>query len=88
MKNSIKLTTYLHAVIIYIILFYSTSLFAETFKKTFDVNLGGQLTVKTDTGSIKIPPLMKPQYNFKLKLIIEKVMNFLIATNSLMATYY
>jgi len=56
MKNSIKLTTYLHAVIIYIILFYSTSLFAETFKETFDVNLGGQLTVKTDTGSIKIKP--------------------------------
>ncbi len=54
MKSSIKLTTYLNAVLVYLILFYSTSLFAETFTETFDVNLGGQLTVKTDAGSIKI----------------------------------
>jgi hypothetical protein len=35
-------------------LFYSTSLFAETFTETFDVDLGGQLTIKTDAGSIGI----------------------------------
>ncbi|PKG97891.1 hypothetical protein [Paraglaciecola sp. MB-3u-78] len=54
MKNSIKLSTYLNAILIYLILFYSTSLFAETFKETFDVSLSGQLTIKTDAGSIKI----------------------------------
>ena len=54
MKNSIKLATYINAVLIYLILFYSTSLFAETFTDTFDVDLGAQLTVKTDAGSIKI----------------------------------
>lgn len=54
MKSSIKFTTYLNAVLVYIILFYSTSLFAETFTEKFDVNLGGQLTVRTDAGSIKI----------------------------------
>ena len=35
-------------------MFYSTSLFAKTFSETFDVDLGDQLTVKTDVGSIKI----------------------------------
>jgi hypothetical protein len=54
MKSSIKLTTFLNAVLVYLILFYSTSLIAETSTETFDVNLGGQLTVKTDAGSIKI----------------------------------
>jgi len=54
MKSTIKLTTYLNAVLVYLILFYSTSLFAETFTESFDVNLGGQLTVRTDAGSIKI----------------------------------
>ena len=54
MKNSIKLATYINAVLIYLILFYSTSLFAETFTDTFDVDLGAQLTVKTDAGSIKV----------------------------------
>jgi hypothetical protein len=54
MKSSIKLTTYLNAVLVYLILFYSTSLFADTSTETFDVKLGGQLTIKTDAGSIKI----------------------------------
>lgn len=54
MKSSIKLATYLNAILLYIVLFYSSSLFAETFTETFDVNLGGQLTIKTDAGSIKI----------------------------------
>jgi hypothetical protein len=54
MKSSIKLATYLNAILFYVVLFYSTSLFAETFTETFDVDLGGQLTVKTDAGSIKI----------------------------------
>ena len=54
MKSSFKLATYLNAILIYFVLFYSTTLFAETFSETFDVDLGGQLTIKTDTGSIKI----------------------------------
>lgn len=54
MKSSIKIATYLNAILLYFVLFYSTSLFAETFKETFDVDLGGQLTIKTDAGSIKI----------------------------------
>ena len=54
MKNSYKLATYLNAVLIYAASFYSTSLFAETFTENFDVELGGQLTIKTDVGSIKI----------------------------------
>lgn len=54
MKSSYKLATYLNAVLIYAVLFYSTSLFAETSTESFDVELGGQLTIKTDAGSIKI----------------------------------
>lgn len=54
MKRTIKLATYLNAVLVYFILFYSTSLLAETFTEKFDVNLGGQLTVQTDAGSIRV----------------------------------
>jgi len=35
-------------------MFYSTSLLAETLTETFDVDLGGQLIVKTDAGSIRV----------------------------------
>lgn len=54
MKKVIKLTTYLNAVLLYFIVLHSTSLFAATFNKSFDVELGGQLRLETDTGSIKI----------------------------------
>ncbi|WP_339724092.1 DUF4097 family beta strand repeat-containing protein [uncultured Paraglaciecola sp.] len=54
MKITIKPATYLSAVVLYFILFYSTSLFAKTFSDTFNVNLGGQLNVQTDTGSIRV----------------------------------
>jgi DUF4097 and DUF4098 domain-containing protein YvlB len=54
MKNSFKLTTYLNAVFVYLILFYSSASFAETFTENFDVKLGGKLTIKTDAGSIRI----------------------------------
>jgi hypothetical protein len=54
MKRTIKLATYLNAVLVYFILFYSTSLLAETFTESFNVDLGGQLTIQTDAGSIKI----------------------------------
>lgn len=54
MKRIIKQATYANAVLLYFILFYSTSLLAETFTEKFDVNLGGQLTVQTDTGSIRV----------------------------------
>ena len=59
-------------------MFYSTSLFAKTFSETFDVDLGEQLTVKTDVGSIKIET-----HN---EATIEMLMNFLIVTNYLMGT--
>jgi len=61
MKSSFKLATYLNAILIYCALFYSTTLFAETFSETFDVDLGGQLTVKTDNGSIKC--IFRPNVN-------------------------
>ena len=54
MKSTLKLTTYLYAVLTYSILLFSTSVFAETFKETFDVKLGGQLVIETDVGSINI----------------------------------
>ena len=54
MKRTIKLATYVNAVLVYFVLFYSASLFAETFTEKFNVNLGGQLTIQTDAGSIKI----------------------------------
>jgi len=69
MKSTIKLTTYLNAVLVYLILFYSTSLFAETFTESFDVNLGGQLTVRTDAGSIKIET--HDEATIKLQVKIE-----------------
>ena len=69
MKSTIKLTTYLNAVLVYLILFYSTSLFAETFTESFDVNLGGQLTVRTDAGSIKIET--HDEATIKLRVKIE-----------------
>jgi hypothetical protein len=68
MKNSITLTTYLNAVLVYVVLLYSTSLFAETFTDTFDVDLGGQLTVKTDAGSIKIVTHDKATIELKVKI--------------------
>ncbi|MBL4630231.1 MAG: DUF4097 family beta strand repeat protein [Paraglaciecola sp.] len=69
MKSSIKLTTYLNAVLVYFILFYSTSLFARTYTETFDVSLGGQLTIQTDKGSINIET--HDEATIKLKIKIE-----------------
>lgn len=68
MKRTIKLATYLNAVLVYFILFYSTSLFAETFTETFNVNLGGQLTVQTDVGSIKIETHNEATIELKVKI--------------------
>ena len=76
MKNSIKLTTYLYAVLIYLILFYSTSLFAETFTETFDVDLGGQLTVKTDASSIKIETHNEATVQLRVKIENHEGDNF------------
>lgn len=69
MKSSFKLATYLNAILIYCALFYSTTLFAETFTETFDVDLGGQLTVKTDNGSIKIET--HDEATIELRITIE-----------------
>ena len=68
MKNSIKLAGYINAVLVYLILFYSPSLFAETFTETFDVDLGAQLTVKTDAGSIKIETHDEATINLRVKI--------------------
>jgi hypothetical protein len=68
MKSAIKLTTYLNAILVYLILFYSTSLFADTFTETFDVDLGGQLTVKTDVGSIKIETHNEATIELRVKI--------------------
>lgn len=68
MKSTIKCTTYLNAILIYLALFYSTSLFAETFNHTFDVELGGVLTIKTDAGSIKIETHDKATIELQVKV--------------------
>jgi hypothetical protein len=54
MKNSLKLAIITKALLLYLILFYTTSIFAETFNDDFDVKLGGKLTIQTDTGSVTI----------------------------------
>jgi hypothetical protein len=54
MKPLSRIAIYLHALVIYALLFYSASLFAKTDSQTFDVVLGGTLTVRTDAGSIDI----------------------------------
>ena len=68
MKSSIKFAIYLNAVLVYFLLFYSTSLFAETFTETFDVNLGGQLIVNTDAGSIKVETHDKATIELRVKI--------------------
>jgi len=69
MKKTIKLVTYLNAVLVYFILFYSTSLFAKNSTETFNVDLGGQLTIQTDAGSIKIET--HDQATIELRVKIE-----------------
>ncbi|MEP1448399.1 MAG: DUF4097 family beta strand repeat-containing protein [Paraglaciecola sp.] len=67
MKNVIKLTTYLNAILLYFVLFYSTSIFATTFNKSFDVEFGGQLRLSTDTGSIEIATHDEPVVELQIK---------------------
>jgi len=62
--------------LIYLILFYSTSLFAETFTETFDVDLGGQLTVKTDASSIKIETHNEATVQLRVKIENHEGDNF------------
>ena len=54
MKNYIKLTIYINAILIYLILFYSTCLYAETFKENYYVDLDVRWNIITDVGLIKI----------------------------------
>ena len=68
MKRTIKLISYVYAILLYVALFYSTSLFAETFNETFNVNLGGQLTIQTDAGSIKIKTHDEETIELKVKI--------------------
>ena len=68
MKNSLKITAYLNAVFIYLLLFYSSSIFAKTYNETFDVELGGKLTIQTDAGSIRIDTHDEPTIELKVKI--------------------
>jgi hypothetical protein len=77
MKRTIKLITYLNAVLVYLILFYSTSLFAKTFSETFNVDLGGQLTIQTDTGSIKIKTHDEATIELQVKIENREANEFL-----------
>ena len=54
MKPFSRTSIYLQALVIYAVLFYSAALFAKTETQTFDVELGGTLTIRTDAGSIEI----------------------------------
>jgi len=68
MKNTFKLTSFLSGVLIYLVLFYSTALFAETFKDTFAVKQGGKLTIQTDAGSIRINTHNQPNIELTVKV--------------------
>lgn len=68
MKNSIKLSAYINAVLIYFVLFYSSTLLAETHTETFDVKLGGTLTVQTDAGSIQVETHDEPTIELRVKI--------------------
>jgi hypothetical protein len=81
MKKYIKLTTYLNAILVYLILFYSASIFAETFTETFDVELGGQLILNTDVGSIKIDTHNESIIELQFNVDNRMGDNFIIATN-------
>jgi hypothetical protein len=76
MKRTINLATYLNAVLVYFILLYSTSLLAETSTETFDVKLGGQLTVQTDAGSIKVETHDKATIELRVKVEDKEGDNF------------
>lgn len=54
MKPLSRISIYIQALVIYAVLFYSASLFAKTDIQSFDVALGGTLTVRTEAGSINI----------------------------------
>lgn len=68
MKSTFKLSTFLNGVLIYLVLFYSTALFAETFKDTFVVKPGGKLTIQTDAGSIRIATHDQPNIELTVKI--------------------
>ena len=74
MKNTIKVTLCLNATLVFIVLFYSTSLIAGTFKETFNDDLSDQLTVNTFIGSVqivnRIGVIIKNKYNEADKYII------------------
>jgi hypothetical protein len=69
MKSFSRTSIYIQALVIYAVLFYSASLFAKTDTQTFDVELGGTLTVRTDAGSIDIRT--HDQAVIELRVIVE-----------------
>ncbi|MGS2720967.1 DUF4097 family beta strand repeat-containing protein [Paraglaciecola aestuariivivens] len=54
MKNTFKITFYLNAVLLYLLLFFSTSALAQTYSQNFAVKPGGKLNIQTDIGSISV----------------------------------
>lgn len=63
MKSSNNLTFHIDAIVIYLVLFYSTCLFADIYKVTCDVDLDDQLNIKIVTDSIKTIAYYQ-QYSF------------------------
>lgn len=68
MKSSFKPLTFLNGVFIYFILFYSGTLFAETYQESYQVKIGGKLSIQTDAGSIKITTHNQPNIELQVKI--------------------
>jgi hypothetical protein len=52
MNNTIRLAAYINAVLLYVALFYSSLLLADTFEHSFAVTASGTLTTDSKLGSM------------------------------------
>ncbi|WP_340680427.1 DUF4097 family beta strand repeat-containing protein [Paraglaciecola sp.] len=68
MKNLSKITSVFSTILLYLALFYSSTLMALTHNESFMVEAGGTLDIQTDVGSIDIRTHQQPSIELIVKI--------------------
>jgi hypothetical protein len=68
MKNLSKISFFFSVILLYLTLFYSSTLMALTYNESFKVEAGGILDIQTDTGSIDIRTHKQPSIELVVKI--------------------
>ena len=76
MKNLSKVIFCVNVVLLYAVLFYSSSIMALTYQESFKVEIGGSLDIQTDVGSIAISTHKQPSIELTIKIESEDADKF------------